>query len=155
MVEKSYEKHAWVLLVIAASPVLFFAVVHIISDGPRAFELVEGNLGISWEDLASEEPEIANVIRGFVKSMGVFALGFAALFMVIVTTGYRKGERWAWYAALLFPAILIGFAPIVPSYGGWQDPVQFRGVITGIVTMLALMLLGLLLPFRRFFPKAS
>lgn len=158
MALRDYERHAWLLLFISGLPLLFVGVVHLVSDRPLAAGLgfVEGNLGVTWEELVAGSPATAIAILGFMKVMAVFAMGFSLLFLSVVATSFRRGERWAWYAAWLYPAGLLGFASIATIYQGWGSAEWFLVVVTPSITILmALTLLGLLLPLRRFFPKGD
>jgi len=63
-------------------------------------------------------------------------------------TAYRKGERWAWYILWSVPVFFLGFVAIAMSIGA-------SGLLPFLTLFVVLSLLGLLLPFRRFFPKGD
>lgn len=71
---------------------------------------------------------------------GVLFLGFSILSVAISLNSYRRGERWAWYASWYWVVIPLFFV----SQGG---PWAVNGVL------VAVALLGLFLPIRKFFPK--
>ena len=48
---------------------------------------------------------MAASIIGYLRMMAIFGLGFSLLFSVVVATSYRCGERWAWFAAWVYPAV--------------------------------------------------
>lgn len=156
MALRDYERHAWILLFLSGIPLLFVGVVHLVSDRPVAagLDFVGGNTGVSWEELVAGNPAMAIAILGFMKVMAVFAMGFSLLFLSMVATSYRRGKRWAWYAAWLYPAGLLGFGSIATIYEGWGSVEWFLVVVTpSIAILMGLILLGLLLPLRRFFPR--
>ena len=73
--------------------------------------------------------------------LGINSIAFGILTMVISATVYRRADRWAWYAMWIWPAYLIAQGVVFP----WRWPVMD--------ILLAIATLGLLIPFRRFFPK--
>jgi len=60
--------------------------------------------------------------------------------LAIILTGFRWGERWAWYALWYYP---IFFALHIVAFGTF--------VIDGVLALICV--LSLLLPYRKFFPK--
>ncbi len=71
---------------------------------------------------------------------GATWVGFNVLALVIVLIPFRRNERWAWYALWLLPLMwlfLFALAPDLPYY-----------LALAVVTAA-----GLVLPYRRFFPK--
>jgi len=98
--------------------------------------------------------------------LGFFSLGFQAIGLIVLWTGYQKKERWAWVIMFII-LLLFVFPPSAltllltiaqtPSFE-WND--WFRGIregappsigmATGVLDFLA-MLVALLLPVRAFF----
>ncbi len=152
--EKAYEKYSWIILLALGIVFLIFAFNAIffgvglsnfpvgIPGGPDA---VKGLAGMTWDEILAGSPGIVSVIRGISRVFGIALLGFSIFVIVISGVSYRKGERWAWYALWYLPAFLIGL--IVHELGGSfvQVPILF----------LIVSLLGLLLPYRKFFPRQS
>ena len=110
--EKAYEKYAWVMFL--ASGVLIFvpSFVNLLSRGP---EYPPG---------------------------GFYFLGVAVLAITISSTGYRRGERWAWYFFLSFP--VLGLAEAI-----------LYGVNPPALVLFILSVPGLILPYKKFFPKTQ
>lgn len=154
MTEKAFESYAWLLLLFAGCLFIFAGVVHFVSGRPVAAGLgfVRGNLGMSWPELLADSPDVANAISGFVRMMAVFILGLFVLFVAMVSTSYRRGERWAWYAAWVCPVALLGYVAVAALHQGWARG-EWVWVAPGIGFVLVLITLGLFLPFRKFFPK--
>ncbi len=72
-------------------------------------------------------------------------LVFAVLTTLLSVTGYRRGRKWAWFALLYAPPFLLieaYFESLPPYFGG-----EFRGILA------LLSVVGLILPYRKFFPK--
>jgi hypothetical protein len=58
---------------------------------------------MTWEQLEATSPNAAAMID-FKVRMGGLQYIFLGLFsMAIALTGFRRGERWAWYTMWLFP----------------------------------------------------
>ncbi len=75
-------------------------------------------------------------------------MGVAFYMIVISATAYRKGERWAWYILWSVPAFFLGHAAIALNFGE-----STSSLIPFLTVFVILSLLGLILPFRKFFPK--
>jgi hypothetical protein len=79
--------------------------------------------------------------------MGLLKTSWSFLVLAITLTGYRKGEKWAWYTLWLVPALLVCNA----FYN-----VNFLGDVNQMlewIPVTSVSLLGLLLPYRKFFPR--
>jgi hypothetical protein len=66
-------------------------------------------------------------------------LGFSVLVTAISFNSYRRGEKWAWYA---FWINVVGLSLFYADGGFWADAL-----------LVVIVLLGLFLPYRKFFPK--
>jgi hypothetical protein len=78
---------------------------------------------------------------------GLLKMSWSFLVLAITLTGYRRGEKWAWYTLWLVPVLLVSSALFNVSVVG--DVFQ---TLEWIPVMTA-SLLGLLLPYRKFFPR--
>ena len=74
-------------------------------------------------------------------------LGFAVPTVLISATSYRKGKKWAWYLLWYVPVVLV--IGIYQSYAS----LDLRALVGNFLES-AVPVLGLLLPYRKFFPKA-
>ncbi len=153
-VEKGYEKHAWMLLF--APGVLELTAI---GFGYWIFGGLGGNLrpdeeavksftGITWDELLARIPGVGNYISLLGREVGINLIGFSILVMAISFVSYRKGERWAWYALWIIPIRILAFMANDLSGG------SSFGVTAGL-PLLIIALLGLLLPYRKFFPGKS
>ncbi len=160
MKEKVYERHAWKLL-------FAMGVVFLVLGAPLLFGVhldpihEERILGMTIEELEASDPRFFDLFIFNVISGGVLFLGIAILVMAISMTAYRRGEKWAWYALWSIPAMFIGFMALWINAGATLTVLAVvggRGVLEeGLPIfkfLLIVSLLGLLLPFRRFFPKS-
>ncbi len=131
MPEKAYEKYAWILLFALGTLFLLGAITHIVGQG------------LGDVDLGTASSDLANRVRLMDREIGIDQAAFSALVMIISGTSYRKGDRWAWYALWIVPVFFIGGA-VNNLIGGGR--INFS-----LSTFVAL--LGLVLPYRKFFPK--
>ena len=74
---------------------------------------------------------------GFISGLGTFFVGTNIFGIAIILKAYRRGQKWAWYTLLFYPII---FA-IHGSFIIFELPLAI------------VSLLGLLLPYRKFFPR--
>ena len=85
-----------------------------------------------------------NLVSGnYVDSL--ITLGFVVLTVLVSATSYRKGKKWAWYLLWYVPVF------VAASFLASAPEQNLRSAI--IFVLLAV--LGLLLPYRKFFPKAQ
>jgi hypothetical protein len=74
-------------------------------------------------------------------------ISWSLLVLAITLTGYRRGEKWAWYTMWLVPALLVGQGIFNSVFLG-----DFNEMLSWI-PITSLSLLGLFLPYRKFFPR--
>ena len=143
--EKAYEKHAWLLL-FAVGIVIFILGLFVAIGGGSADPDFPAIAGMTYDELRSSNPGVADYIDFFRLNLGLFLLGFAVFTMAVAWKSFRKGEKWAWYVLWSLPLIFgLGAATNLSAGGvGWP-------LLTALgITSLA----GLLLPIRKFFPKS-
>lgn len=128
-------KQSWVLFFLVGLVLAYFAYDNIVVI-PN-LDPVDPDRGWSW---LTTDPKVIDYIKFWFRIFGIWVLAVAALVIVISVTGFRNGERWAWYSLLYLP-IHIG---INMAIWPWALPVL------SVVMILALA--GLLLPLRIFFP---
>lgn len=149
---KWFERYAWILLVVVALPFLIFGVSAVLfglslSDFPVGLpggpDAVKSLTGMTWDETLRSNPAALTLLRGISRVAGMAFLGFAIVAIVVSSSAYRRGERWAWFALWTLPAFMVGL--LLHEREG-----QF---IQMPATLLVVSLLGLLLPSRRFFQK--
>jgi hypothetical protein len=133
--ERAYEKYSWIFLAISVGITSVFVApvveLLVLNFAPSIF------FAYAW---IAEFPFLATLVGG----------------LLVVLIPYRRRKRWAWFAFLSLPAIWFYLLSIAiqgllgPSDIVGQSPLN--AVIT-LVIVLSFSLLGLFLPFRRFFPK--
>ncbi|MBY8998545.1 MAG: hypothetical protein KGD60_12510 [Candidatus Thorarchaeota archaeon] len=145
IVDKLYEKYAWIILSAIGILTILGGLPHAlgINTDPATAESIAGIA------LSSLQPGAFALYDFYFKFGGWSDVAFAFFLTVISSTAYRKGEKWAWYALWFVPIYFLGSAGIVMSVPAAMSLLPFLAVFT------ILPVLGLLLPFRKFFPKGE
>ncbi|HJX31883.1 MAG TPA: hypothetical protein VJ624_08565 [Thermodesulfobacteriota bacterium] len=144
---KVCEKYAWVILL--AVGLLWLVVGFVAVFQPEG--IFEGDAqavtNMPWSELKASSPIAANFIIFIYGQMGLLKISWTFFVLAITLTGYRKGEKWAWYFMWSVPALLVSDALFSSIFiGDISQMLQFIPITT-------ITLLGLLLPYRKFFPK--
>ncbi len=151
---RAYERHAWVILFAVSLLGVWFAELDIVGGGPswEGGDFVPSVTGQTWSELELSTPRVAYLIDFTVRLLGTYLLFMFVLTVVVSATGFRRGQRWAWYVMWLLPllgAVLwVAFAT-VEVLPGSPVPAPARSA----PFLLPIVLLGMILPYRRFFPK--
>ncbi len=144
--EKAYEKWAWIIFFAIGAIFFVINVVYLLfiseplTDGDRLQTLT----GMTWSQLVASSPGLANYITLGAKEFSLNGAAFAFFVVVISLKGYRRGETWAWYALWVLPVYRAVDAALI--FG------STRLVEYDTFPLLIVFLLGLFLPYRKFFP---
>jgi len=65
--------------------------------------------GTSWPHAQAVAPGLARYISLLERGYALHELTFALLFMVIVAVPFRRGQRWAWWAAWIVMIADLGY----------------------------------------------
>ncbi len=154
MAERWYERYAWIILFLVAVIFALFGLGDIILGTAADPAIVEGITGMTPEEIGVEDPRILVLVDQQVRAGGAVFMVFGILAAVIAWTSFRGGERWAWYALWTLPLLnvlifLTQYTSFDLSTGVLPPPLLSAPVF------LAIAVVGLLLPVRRFFPKAA
>ena len=143
-VEKAYEKYAWIIIFIFGLLWLIAAPINLLGTPPNP-PSPEGTTGLTLDQMEARIPGIHGYISSISRQLGNFMLGLGVLIMGIAAVPYRKGEKWAWYVVWILPVSLV--IQMANSRGGfgWQADFAF----------IFVLLAGLFMPFRKFFPKQA
>ena len=147
LMERVYEKYAWLILLAAG---LLWLVVGIVSvfQPEGVFEVdAQAVTKMPWSELKASSPVAADFVIFVYGQMGLLKISWTFFVLAITLTGYRKGKKWAWYMMWSVPALLLSDALFSVIYiGDISQLLQF-------IPITAITLLGLLLPYRKFFPR--
>ena len=142
--EMSRDRHAWLIFFILGILSVIAAPINLMGhppDPPSPSNLT----GLSSTEIAARIPGIAGYIGSISTQLGNFMLATGLLLAAVAIGPFRRGEKWAWYAAWTAPLLLL--IQLVNSRGGngWQFDLGF------LIATVA----GLVWPFRLFFPEAQ
>ena len=144
---KIYEKYAWIVLLSVGLLWLVVGIVAVYSPEGIFEADAQAVTNLPWTDLKASSPEASNFIIFVYGQMGLLKISWSLFILAITLTGFRRGEKWAWYIMLLAPILLVSDAVFsVVFIGDINQVLQFIPITT--ITMI-----GLLLPYRIFFPK--
>ena len=140
-------KVATILLVI----MLVFAALYslLVTFAPRiiAGSTMEARAGKTLEEVSDQDCTDALIVQ--TRHLGVMAVGAVIAMFFIVFTGFRKGEKWAWWCCLFAGLVIWGYGVYIQV--SEADMLNMALHLVGIV----LLLLGVLLPIRTFFAKKA
>jgi alkylation response protein AidB-like acyl-CoA dehydrogenase len=95
----------------------------------------------TWEQFASQDPEVARIYSMDLALLGMSIGAFAVLAVVVAAIPYRRGEPWAWYALWVVPLLWGGVAARM-----FIDEYPAGSVYAVLAAIVAV---GLLIPIRR------
>ena len=145
--EKFYEKYAWVILLAAGLLWLVVGIVAVYQPEGIFEGDAQSVTNIPWSELKASSPVAASFVIFIYGQMGLLMISWSLFVIAITLTGYRKGEKWAWYIMWSVPAHLVSNALFNSIFiGDISQTLPF-------IPMTTITLLGLLLPYRKFFPR--
>jgi hypothetical protein len=152
---KTYERFGWVILFVfwALHLVLsardFFPRLQdlCLACAPGAQTPILAVTGMAWSQLVSSNPKFASFLASTLVDDGISGVGLAVFGMIVSLTGYRKGEKWAWYVSWSMPIGILAAQLNVYALTGSGMVIYLAAAFT-IVSLLALFL-----PYRQFFPR--
>jgi len=143
--EKAYEKYAWIILFALGLYSSIGGMQLVIVGGPLDAQGVMNTTGMTSEEIVATNPGLANLISVEDRLLGVTLFSFGIFGMAIARFSFRRGEKWAWYLFLYAMILDLGFIAANFGVGGSFWPVM--------TLVLVIRVAGLLLPYRKFFPK--
>jgi hypothetical protein len=101
---------------------------------------------VSTEPLLEQSPaELSLVFGQVLRSWGIFELGFGVFVMAVSYVSFRNRERWSWFVLWILPAAIL--AELLNVLRAEMNPGP-------VPVFLLVSILGLILPYRRFFPAS-
>jgi hypothetical protein len=137
------ERKAWILLAIVAGVMILFGFMMMSPADVTA--PIGGSpccTGKVLQEVATTTPWMIDYAGELAKYMGTYTLMSGVLSMVLILIPYRRHERWAWFALLTMPTLLVFHGIVLGSFPFDLGPLIF-------------VVLGLALPVRQFFGTAS
>ena len=144
---RKWEEYGWVVMLALGLLWLVVGLSQLFNPADTLEDNAQHIAGMSLSELEASSPETTQLYRFTYGGLGMLKISWSLLIIAIILTGYRRGEKWAWYTLWLVPALLVGGALFNAVYfGDVSHSLQF-------VPITSLSLLGLLLPYRKFFPR--
>ncbi len=142
-----YEKYGWVIYLALGLLWLVVGLYQMFSPDELIGNDVQRVTGMSLSELEASNPVAIELVRFVYGALGNLKISWSFLVLAITLTGYRKGEKWAWYTLWLVPVILVSM--------GIFNAIFFSDVNQSLesIPIVSISLLGLLLPYRKFFPR--
>lgn len=145
--ERANEKYGWVVYLALALLWLVVGLYQVFLPRELLGDDILLVLNLPMSELESSSPAAMDFVFWLYGSLGLLKVSWSLLVLAITLTGFRKGEKWAWYTMWLVPILLVCSGLFNTIYIG--DVAQ----MLQWVPILSLALLGIFLPYRKFFPK--
>ncbi len=140
-------KTGFYILVIAMIFCLLYGVLLVFNPEMVAESTLEARTGKTFTMV--QEIDVADVITVQTRHLGILSLVATIALIFILFKGFKQGERWAWYAFLITGILVWGYGLIVQIGEG-----DMLNTILHVIGA-ALLLFGLVIPFKDFFGKAK
>jgi len=124
-----------------------YTLVIIVSPQTVANSTLEARADITLENI--QDKGAAETIVTYARHMGVFGLTTNIAMFFVFFMGFKKAQKWAWWAFLFAGGIAWLFGLVTQI--GEGDMMNLIGHVIGI----GLWLIGILLPIKVFFPKKA
>jgi hypothetical protein len=147
LMARVYEKYGWVWYLALGVLWLVVGLSQLLTPVVLLEDDAQHISGMSLSELEASSSEATELIFWQIGTLGNLKISWSLFLIAITLTGYRKGEKWAWYTMWLAPAVLVCQAIFDSMFLG-----DVNEVLKWIpITFLSLV--GLLLPYRKFFPR--
>jgi hypothetical protein len=122
-----------------------YTLVIIVSPQTVANSTLKARADMTLENI--QDQGAAETIVVYARHMGVFGLTTNIAMFFVLFMGFKKAQKWAWWAFLFTGGIAWIFGLVTQISEG--DMMNLIGHVIGI----GLWLIGILLPIKVFFPK--
>jgi hypothetical protein len=145
--ERPWVKYGWVVYLFLGLLWLVVGLTQVFNPGALLDDEAQHITGTSLSELEASCPGATELVRFLFGAVGMLKTSWSFLVLAITLTGYRRGEKWAWYTLWLVPALLVGQGLFNSVFlGDAKEMLQWIPITT-------VALVGLLLPYRKFFPR--
>ena len=104
-----WRRVAWLVILIADVGLLGWAAMAALAPerlvGPNSTQILpagyQGFTGYSWQELVATAPKSADYATLLFRMFGLYGVAFSLLAIGIAANGFRRRERWAWWALLV------------------------------------------------------
>lgn len=146
--ERIYEKYGWVVFLALGLLWLVVGLNQIFLPESLLENDAQLVTDMTWSELKALSPVVSNLVSWLYGSLGVLKTSWSIMALAITLTGYRRGEKWAWYTMLLaVVGVLVSSALFNTIFVGDNS------LMLEWIPITTLSLLGLVLPIRKFFQR--
>ncbi len=145
--ERAYVKYGWVVYLALGLLWLVVGLTQVFDPEALLDSDALHITGLSLSELEVKSPEATELVYFLYSALGMLKTSWSFLVLAITLTGFRKGEKWAWFTMWLVPGLLVGQGLFNSIFHG-----DFNEMLPWI-PITTVSLVGLFLPFRKFFPK--
>ena len=145
---KFYEKYAWTIFLIIGIIILAAAIPHTLgfNTDPTLVQTISGK---TIDELKISNPMFFNLYNFYFSSGGLSDLGIAFFLIMVSIFAYKTGQKWSWYAFGFVPIYFLAFI-----FLSLPLPAESKSsLLLPLIIFIVLSLVGLFLPFRKFFPN--
>jgi len=150
-----FERFAWIAFALMGFVVVVFGIGDFVA-GTDTFAhggegvTVRGVTGSNWSELSSGPA--AALIDWKVKAQAIWMTLAGAITALVAVTGFRRGERWAWFAMALWPlafgAVYLNLS-LAYRHPGAATPPPLKSAPIFIVVALVALAFSFRKAFRR------
>jgi hypothetical protein len=98
-----FGRHAWKMLLVLAAILFLFGIGDIIRGLDADPAIIRSITGQTLEELRKGSPVVVKVGQAMTRGGGIQIAAIGILITAILLTGFRRRERWAWYAMWTLP----------------------------------------------------
>ncbi len=142
--EKSYQRYAWLLPTIVGIPGVVIGILYAFGTVLNP-SLLQAQLGQSWSSFSAADPRAAGIYVTALREWGVTLATLGIVTVALAAGPFRKGVKWGWMFTFGQPFFLL-YLTTESAVDG--DPIWLVSA-----ALLVVSVLGLALPYRKFFPN--
>ena len=142
-------QRSWLLLPVLAIILALLGVSEVLIGITADPDITVAITGRTPDELHSASPEGYRLADFMVRTQGVTLAAFGVLLTVVLLRPYRRGHRWAWFAAFILPVWAVAVPVMYVAFGLAPDVPPAPPMISGPI-VAALATVVLVLDRRRF-----
>jgi hypothetical protein len=140
-------KPATAILFIGVLFAALYSLLIVVSPQTVANSTLEARADTNLANIQDKTAVEAIVV--YARHMGVFGFCISIAMFFVLFAGFKKGQKWAWWAFLVVAGIAWLYGLVMQI--GEGDKMNLIGHVVGT----GLWLIGILLPIKVFFPKKA
>ena len=143
----------WILILILAFFVMLDGIAFLLFSVGIERSVVFRVTGITWEQIVSILPGVANYITYLTAIVGFTLVGLSFMMIATSLTGYRKGDKWAWYLSWYLPVYFMIAGIITFREGASISVEEYTAAI--LFAFFVLAIIAQIISVRWFFRRTE